>query len=215
MAANPNTFTKPKQILATVLTAFDRRQLSSTHFERLLNLPMTVIKHVGPLTIRLQHVLPTVAKVNTLAPTASQANFDQAAEGDVDIVIYAHTHQPIMRYATTGQLILNAGTVGLPTAINPHLRQPRANYLLLTIDETGLQHADYRAVDFDWQRAITIAQNTTYPTSNSMNKLCGLILTNMHRVRSLLIIRNMTWPKKRARFYLKIVTENLLRIGRK
>ncbi|MGO3491022.1 MAG: metallophosphoesterase family protein, partial [Lactiplantibacillus plantarum] len=50
MAANPNTFTKPKQIMATVLTAFDRRQLSSTHFERLLNLPMTVIKHVGPLT---------------------------------------------------------------------------------------------------------------------------------------------------------------------
>lgn len=163
MAANPNTFTKPKQIMATVLTAFDRRQLSSTHFERLLNLPMTVIKHVGPLTIRLQHVLPTVASGHALAPTASQANFDQAAEGDVDIVIYAHTHQPIMRYATTGKLILNAGTVGLPTAINPHQRPPRANYLLLTIDETGLQHVDYRAVDFDWQRAITIAQNTHLP----------------------------------------------------
>lgn len=60
-------------------------------------------------------------------------------------------------------MILNAGTVGLPTAINPHLRQPRANYLLLTIDETGLQQADYRAVDFDWQRAIAIAHDAHLP----------------------------------------------------
>ena len=163
LTANPRTFTKPKQIMATVLTAFDRHQLSPTHFDQLLNLPMTVTKHVGPLTIRLQHVLPTVANGHALAPTASQANFDQAADGNVDLVIYAHTHQPIMRYATGGQLILNAGTVGLPTAVNPHLRQPRANYLLLTIDETGLQQVDYRAVDFDWRRAITIAHNAHLP----------------------------------------------------
>ncbi|MPQ20842.1 metallophosphoesterase [Lactobacillus pentosus] len=163
LTANPNTFTKPKQVMATVLTAFDRRQLSPEHFERCLNLPMTVTKQVGPLTIRLQHVLPTVASGHALAPTASQANFDEATTGDVDIVIYAHTHTPIMRYGTGGKLILNAGTVGLPTALNPNLRQPRASYLVLTIDASGLQQIDYRSVDFDWKQAITIAHQAHLP----------------------------------------------------
>jgi len=163
LAATPDSFTKPKQVMATVLTDFDRQQLSAAHFDQLLHLPMTATKQVGPLRIRLQHVLPDHASGHTLAPIAEQANFDQAATGDPDIVIYAHTHQAVMRYSTRGQLILNAGTVGLPTAINPHLRQPRASYLILTIDETGLQHIDYRSVDFDWQQAITIAKNMHLP----------------------------------------------------
>ena len=163
LAATPATFTQPKQVMATILTAYDRRQLSPSHFNQLLQLPLTATKHVGPLTIRLQHVLPNFASGHSLAPTAEQTNFDQAAKGDVDIVIYAHTHQPIMRYSTRGQLILNAGTVGLPTAIAPRLRQPRAAYLLLTIDESGLQDVRYRHVDFDWQRAITIARDHHLP----------------------------------------------------
>ncbi|WP_047998885.1 metallophosphoesterase family protein [Lactiplantibacillus herbarum] len=163
LAANPDTFTKPKQIMSTILTDFDRRQLSPKHFDQLLHLPMTVTKQVGSLTVRLQHVLTDYASGHALAPIAEQANFDQAAVGDPDIVIYAHTHQPVMRYSTRGQLILNAGTVGLPTAINPKLRQPRASYLILTIDETGVQNIDYRSVDFDWHRAIVIAEEAHLP----------------------------------------------------
>lgn len=161
--ADPDKFTKPKQVMATILTAYDRRQLTAAHFDQLRQLPLTVTKHVGPLTIRLQHVLPTFASGHALAPTAEQANFDQAATGQPDIVIYAHTHQAIMRYSTRGQLILNAGTVGLPTAVNPNLRQPRASYLLLTIDQRGLQAIDYRQVDFDWRRAVEIAQQRHLP----------------------------------------------------
>ena len=163
LKATPTNFTKPKQVMATILTAYDRRQLSPSHFQQLLQLPLTVTKHVGPLTIRLQHVLPNFASGHSLAPTAEQVNFDQAAAGDVDIVIYAHTHQPIMRYSTQGQLILNAGTVGLPTAINPRLRQPRASYLILTIDDQGLQNTEYRQVDFDWRLAIQIAKDRNLP----------------------------------------------------
>lgn len=163
LTADPASFTEPKQVMATILTAYDRRQLSPSHFQQLLQLPLTVTKHVGPLTIRLQHVLPDFARGHALAPTAEQANFDQAAAGDPDIVIYAHTHQPLMRYSNHGQLILNAGTVGLPTAVNVHLRQPRAMYLLLTIDETGVQDITYRSVDFDWQAAIKIAKQNELP----------------------------------------------------
>ncbi|RRK09787.1 metallophosphoesterase [Lactiplantibacillus garii] len=163
LKATPTNFTKPKQVMATILTAYDRRQLSPLHFQQLLQLPLTVTKHVGPLTVRLQHVLPNFASGHSLAPTAEQANFDQATTGAVDLVIYAHTHQPIMRYSTRGQLVLNAGTVGLPTAINPHLRQPRASYLILTIDETGLRETDYRRVAFDWRQAIKIARADHLP----------------------------------------------------
>ncbi|BDZ30550.1 metallophosphoesterase family protein [Lactiplantibacillus sp. WILCCON 0030] len=161
--ADPTTFTKPKQIMATILTAYDHQQLSTTHFQQLLQLPMTQTKQVGPLTIRLQHVLPNFVSGHSLAPTEAQANFDQATTGEPDIVIYAHTHQPIMRYSTRGQLILNAGTIGLPTAVRPALRQPRAMYLILTIDDQGLQAIDYRRVDFDWQRAIQIATANNLP----------------------------------------------------
>lgn len=163
LTADPETFTKPKQIMATILTHFDHQQLSPAHFKQLLNLPMTETKKVGPLTIRLQHVLPTIISGHSLAPTESQANFDCAASGDPDIVIYAHTHQPIMRYSTNGQLILNAGTVGLPTAVRPALRQHKAMYLILTIDDSGLQAIDYRQVAFDWQHAIDLADDLELP----------------------------------------------------
>lgn len=157
LAATPENFTKPKQIMATILTDYDRQQLSPAHFQQLLALPITQTKQVGPLTIRLQHVLPDLVSGHALAPTEIQTNFDKAASGEPDLVIYAHTHQPLMRYSTRGQLILNAGTIGLPTALRPALRQPRAMYLILTIDDSGLQGIDYRQVDFDWQRAIKIA----------------------------------------------------------
>ncbi|KRO26094.1 metallophosphoesterase family protein [Lactiplantibacillus fabifermentans] len=163
LKATAENFTKPKQVMATILTAYDYAQLTSTHFDQLLHLPMTVTKHVGPLTIRLQHVLPNFASGHTMAPTEAQLNFDQAASGNPDIVIYAHTHQPVMRYSTRGQLILNAGTVGLPTAIHPALRQPRAMYLILTIDETGVQAIDYRHVDFDVDAAVAIAHEKQLP----------------------------------------------------
>ncbi|WP_137626960.1 metallophosphoesterase family protein [Lactiplantibacillus pingfangensis] len=163
LAATPENFTKPKQIMATILTNFDRQQLSPAHFQQLLQLPITQLKQVGPLTIRLQHVLPDFVSGHSLAPTEAQANFDEAASGEPDIVIYAHTHQPLMRASTRGQLILNAGTVGLPTAPRPALRQPRAMYLILTIDETGVCGIDYRRVDFDWQRASKIAENYHLP----------------------------------------------------
>lgn len=163
LAAAPASFTKPKQIMATILTDFDRQQLTKAHFQQLLDLPITQTKQVGPLTIRLQHVLPDFVSGHTLAPTEVQPNFDKAASGNADLVIYAHTHQPLMRYSTRGQLILNAGTVGLPTALRPALRQPRAMYLILTIDDTGLQAIDYRQVDFDWQQAIEIAKKCQLP----------------------------------------------------
>jgi len=163
LAATPANFTKPKQIMATILTDFDRQQLTQVHFQQLLDLPITQTKQVGPLTIRLQHVLPDFVSGHTLAPTEVQPNFDKAASGNADLVIYAHTHQPLMRYSTRGQLILNAGTVGLPTAPRPALRQPRAMYLILTIDDTGLQAIDYRQVDFDWQQAIEIAKTRQLP----------------------------------------------------
>ncbi|MFB9768420.1 metallophosphoesterase family protein [Lactiplantibacillus modestisalitolerans] len=163
LAADPDHFNKPKQVMATILTAYDRHQLSQAHFEKMLPLPKTVTKHVGPLTIRLQHVLPDFVSGHALAPTAPQANFDEAASGEPDIVIYAHTHQPIMRYSSRGQLILNAGTVGLPTAPRRQLGQPRAMYLILTIDERGLRDLDYRNVDFDTHRAIQIAREHHLP----------------------------------------------------
>ena len=163
LTATPATFNQPKQIMATILTAYDRAQLSTAHFEQLVHLPLTVTKQVGGLKIRLQHVLPNFASGHTLAPTEAQVNFDQAATGDPDIVIYAHTHQPLMRYSTNGQVILNAGTVGLPTAVHPQLRQQRAMYLLLTFDDHGLLDIGYRQVPFDWQAAIQIARNHQLP----------------------------------------------------
>ncbi|MFC6179931.1 metallophosphoesterase family protein [Lactiplantibacillus daowaiensis] len=163
LAATPTNFTKPKQVMATILTDYDRRQLSAAHFEQLLHLPLTVTKQVGGLKIRLQHVLPNFASGHTLAPTAPQVNFDQAAAGQPDIVIYAHTHQPLMRYSSDGQLILNAGTIGLPTAVRPALRHRQAMYLILTFDDHGLKGTDYRQVAFDWQQAIKIAQEQHLP----------------------------------------------------
>ena len=53
----------------------------------------------------------------------------------------------------------------MPTAVRPALRQPKAMYLIRTIDDSGLQAIDYRQVAFDWQRAIDIATDLSLPYS--------------------------------------------------
>jgi hypothetical protein len=72
-------------------------------------------------------------------------------------------------HLTTGSLVLNPGSVGWPAYDDdhpyPHVIEagtPHARYAIAD-DASGQWRAEFRAVDYDWDRAAVIAEANSRP----------------------------------------------------
>lgn len=117
------------------------------------------------LNIQLSHNFPDKNHGGGLYWQSPQEEFDRlCANQAVDIAIYGHVHVQTMRYATSGQLILNPGSIGQPFWTWEALRQDqRAQYALLTFDGQGLAGVDFRKVAYDVKREYAIAKERGLP----------------------------------------------------
>lgn len=66
-----------------------------------------------------------------------------ARTADCDVLVFGHTHKPWVR-EIEGVLFVNAGSVGKPKD-----GDPRAAWVLLTVDDAGAPRVDVRRVDYD------------------------------------------------------------------
>ncbi|MFT8812534.1 metallophosphoesterase family protein [Oenococcus sp.] len=108
-----------------------------------------------------------------LLATADQKNFDQiVTDPTVDAALFAHIHMPLWRYTSSGQLVLNPGSVGQTWFTRPHfLRNRDASYLLLTISEKGIIDFDFRRIPFDIEKELAFASANGYPYVDLYQKL--------------------------------------------
>ena len=120
--------------------------ISSGDAQWLLNLP---IGHTGPGSILLVHATPQ-SPFNAPDPDASAAEFEPY-EGGASLTVYGHIHRAFVRRLTTGTLVVNAGSVGLP------MDGPTSAYLLIDRGGTDLL-LRHRRVPFDIDQAITRAR---------------------------------------------------------
>ncbi|GEK29015.1 metallophosphoesterase family protein [Furfurilactobacillus siliginis] len=163
----------PTDVYFLVLSHYDYARLTPERNKQLAKLPMTGRKHIANTEISLIHNLPTINFGHTLFPPEAQANFDELLPDDsVDVALYGHTHTPIWRYTTTGQMILNPGSVGQYWSKRPQLLTNRdACYLLLTISDHGITDVDFRRVPFDIQTELTFAREHDFPYVDLYEKL--------------------------------------------
>ena len=99
-------------------------------------------------------------------PYEKQENFDKLLFGDkpYDIAIYGHTHHQLFRTSSHDQLVINPGSVGQPyTAWNKFSADRRAQYTILTFDDTGYGGIDFRKVSYSISDELNFAAECELP----------------------------------------------------
>lgn len=147
------------------LVQYQCEHLEEKHINQIQNLPLYQMKTIGNLSIGLSHHLPNKNYGRDLSPTNNQEDFDRLFEHqDYDIAIYAHTHQPILRYGSKGQLIINPGSVGQSFSSRAAFQTDRrAQYAILEIDEKGISDVRFKKVPYDLQSEISEAAQSHLP----------------------------------------------------
>jgi len=155
----------PSQIYFANLVQYDQAHFSAGRERQLRSLPMIGQKKIQGLNFSLTHNLPNSNRGHSLFAYREQKNFDALDfDKDMDVAIYGHTHTPLWRFTTEGQMVLNPGSVGQPWYSRKKLMRNRAaSYLLLTVVDGNVEDVDFRRVPFDIQAELTHAQELGFP----------------------------------------------------
>lgn len=172
----------PSDVYFINLIKYDQEYFSDNRRQELHNLPLTGTKIINGINFSLTHNLPTVDRGHSLFPDKSQENFDELNIGTaMDVAIYAHTHTPLWRYTSDGQMILNPGSVGQPWYLRQHLMSNRdASYLILTISNDKINDVDFRRVPYNIDAEIEHAKNLGHPYLDLYTKLLKTGETSTH-----------------------------------
>ncbi|MDH6364123.1 putative phosphodiesterase [Enterococcus sp. PF1-24] len=146
-----------------VKTQYERLRAES--LDKIKHLPKYVEQKVNHLRFGLAHHLPTKTYGNELNPANEQANYDAFFENKaIDVAIYAHTHQQLIRYSSNGQIIINPGTVGQPFSNwQPLSTNLRAQYALIEVDEIGITNIQMKRVGYDVEKEYQRAKAINLP----------------------------------------------------
>ncbi|HAT55472.1 MAG TPA: diadenosine tetraphosphatase [Lactobacillus sp.] len=166
-------FNDPTDVYFTILAQYEHARYTSQRESQLRRLPMTGRKVVDNLVFSMSHNLPNKNHGHSLFPTESQANFDVLTATDsADVALYAHTHTPVWRYTSNGQMVLNPGSVGQVWFTRDKLLANRAaSYLLLTVSEKGIEDVDFRRVPYDMDGELQRAKELHFPYVELYQKL--------------------------------------------
>lgn len=155
----------PSQVYFANLVQYELEQFSAGRIEQIKHLPMTGKKNVQGIQFSLTHNLPDSNRGHSLFAYKEEKNFDELnISPQMDVAIYGHTHTPLWRFTTKGQMILNPGSVGQPWFSRAHLMQNRrASYLLLTLEDGVIADVDFRRVNFDIKAELNHAIQLGFP----------------------------------------------------
>ncbi len=154
----------PGAIYLAKLTAYLSDHAPATMFPQIAAKPICQLVTVNGVQIQATHNLPDQDEGSSLYPAQPQANFDALVPPTVDIAVYGHTHQQVMRTTQSGQLVINPGAVGQPYSLWPRFfADQRAHYALLTIDDAGRIDVAFRKVAYDRQQEIALAASLKLP----------------------------------------------------
>lgn len=172
----------PSDVYFINLIRYDQEYFSDNRRQEFNNLPLTSTKIINDISFSLTHNLPTVDRGHSLFPNKSQENFDELnVDAAMDVAIYAHTHTPVWRYTSAGQMILNPGSVGQPWYLRQHLMSNRdASYLILTINDDKIEDVDFRRVPYNIDTEIEHSKNLGHPYLDLYAKLLKTGETSTH-----------------------------------
>lgn len=194
----------PSQVYFANLVQYDLEHLTPGRIDEIKNLPLTGQKEIAGLNFSLTHNLPTSNRGHELFGYRPQENFDQLNIADqMDVAIYGHTHTPLWRYTSAGQMILNPGSVGQPWYSRKNLMRNRAaSYLLLTLDNGNILNVDFRRVNYDLQVELDHAKALGFPYPSLYQELLTTGHASTHDKEKLRALNSKNNYRDKAKAFL-------------
>lgn len=157
---------QPQTTYIVKLVEYELNHLKQQYLQQIHDWPIASETTVSGLDILLAHNYPAKNFDHKLLPYEKQENFDKLLFGDkpYDIAIYGHTHHQLFRTSSHDQLVINPGSVGQPyTAWNKFSADRRAQYTILTFDDTGYGGIDFRKVSYSISDELNFAAECELP----------------------------------------------------
>ena len=129
----------------------------------LRSLPLLDKIEVDGLRFSLSHNLPDKNYGGALQVTNETSNFDHLLDGETDIAVYGHVHKQLLRYGSQGQQIINPGTIGMPYFDWQALKNHRAQYAIIEVEDGEMVNLQFRKVAYDYEAELKSAKEKRLP----------------------------------------------------
>ena len=153
----------PQEIQLMRLTQFLMERMDPATITWLRSLPMLEKKEVDGLRFSLSHNLPDKNYGGDLSVGNNTDKFDQLLDETTDIAVYGHVHKQLLRYGSQGQQIINPGSIGIPYFDWEGLKNHRAQYALLEVENGELVNIQFRKVAYDYEAELESAKTKDLP----------------------------------------------------
>ena len=153
----------PQEIQLMRLTQYLMEDLKPEYIDWLRKLPMVAKKEVEGLSFSLSHNLPEKNYGGDLLVENDTEKFDQLLDETTDVAVYGHVHKQLLRYGSKGQQIINPGSIGMPYFDWEGLKNHRAQYALLEVENGELVNIQFRKVAYDYEAELESAKGKGLP----------------------------------------------------
>ena len=153
----------PQEIQLLRMTQYLMERLNPEQIDWLRNLPMVAKKEVEGLRFSLSHNLPEKNYGGDLLVENGTEKFDQLLDEATDVAVYGHVHKQLLRYGSQGQQIINPGSIGMPYFDWEGLKNHRAQYALLEVENGELVNIQFRKVAYDYEAELESAKTKGLP----------------------------------------------------
>ena len=153
----------PQEIQLLRMTQYLMERLNPEQIDWLRNLPMVAKKEVEGLRFSLSHNLPEKNYGGDLLVENNTEKFDQLLDETTDVAVYGHIHKQLLRYGSQGQQIINPGSIGMPYFNWKELKNHRAQYALLELENGELVNIQFRKVAYDYEAELESAKEKGLP----------------------------------------------------
>ena len=153
----------PQEIQLLRMTQYLMERLNPEQIDWLRNLPMVAKKEVEGLRFSLSHNLPEKNYGGDLLVENGTEKFDQLLDEATDVAVYGHVHKQLLRYGSQGQQIINPGSIGMPYFDWKELKNHRAQYALLEVENGELVNIQFRKVAYDYEAELESAKTKGLP----------------------------------------------------
>ena len=153
----------PQEIQLMRMTQFLMERMDPATIVWLRSLPLLEKKEVDGLRFSLSHNLPNKNYGGDLLVENDTEKFDQLLDDEVDVAVYGHVHKQLLRYGSQGQQIINPGSIGMPYFNWEALKNHRAQYAVIEVEDGELVNIQFRKVAYDYEAELELAKSKGLP----------------------------------------------------
>ena len=153
----------PQEIQLMRMTQFLMERMDPATIVWLRSLPLMEKKEVDGLRFSISHNLPDKNYGGDLLVENDTDKFDQLLDEETDVAVYGHVHKQLLRYGSQGQQIINPGTIGMPYFNWEKLKNHRAQYAVIEVEDGELVNIQFRKVAYDYEAELELAKSKGLP----------------------------------------------------